>query len=49
MWMSKVVLRPEIVFGGDKQPSAEELAQMHEAAHENCYIANSVATEVVIE
>ncbi|MBN1379145.1 MAG: OsmC family protein [Gammaproteobacteria bacterium] len=49
MWMSKVVLRPRIIFGGDKQPSAEELEQLHEAAHENCYIANSVATEVVIE
>ena len=49
MWMSKVVLKPDIKFGGDRQPSADELQQMHEAAHENCYIANSVATEVVIE
>lgn len=49
MWMSKVVLKPDIKFGGDKQPTADELHQMHEAAHENCYIANSVATEVVIE
>ena len=49
MWMSKVKLRPEIIFSGNRQPSAEELEQLHEAAHENCYIANSVATEVVIE
>ncbi len=49
MWMSKIVLKPEIVFSGDRQPGAEELEQLHETAHENCYIANSVATEVVIE
>lgn len=49
MWMSKVVLKPNIRFGGDKQPSAEQLAELHESAHENCFIANSVATEVVID
>jgi organic hydroperoxide reductase OsmC/OhrA len=49
MWMSKVILRPKIIFGGNKSPSADELQKMHEAAHENCYIANSVATEVIIE
>lgn len=48
-WMRKVILRPDIRFGGDKQPSVDELSAMHEAAHENCFIANSVATEVVIE
>ena len=49
MWMAKVVLQPHVTFSGDKQPSAEVLAQMHEEAHENCFIANSVATEIVIE
>ncbi len=49
MWMSKVELRPEITFSGDKQPNAEELEKLHEMAHENCYIANSVATEIVIK
>lgn len=34
-WVSKVVLRPDIVFSGDKQPTREQLAKMHHMAHEN--------------
>ncbi|MET2973361.1 OsmC family protein, partial [Vibrio harveyi] len=48
-WVSKVVLRPRIVFSGDKQPTREQLEKMHHLAHENCFIANSVKTEVVTE
>ena len=48
LFMSKVALRPRIVFSGAKQPSATELAQLHHHAHEECYIANSVLTEVVV-
>lgn len=48
-WVSKVVLRPRIVFSGDKQPTREQLGKMHHLAHENCFIANSVKTEVVTE
>ncbi|HAH09634.1 MAG TPA: osmotically inducible protein OsmC [Alphaproteobacteria bacterium] len=48
-WVSQVTLRPEIVFGGTRQPSLQELAGMHHSAHENCFIANSVKTSVVIE
>ncbi|TOG38157.1 peroxiredoxin, partial [Vibrio parahaemolyticus] len=32
---------------GDKQPSYEQLEKMHHMAHENCFIANSVKTEIV--
>lgn len=49
LFMSKVALRPRIVFSAAKQPSAAELAQLHHHAHEECYIANSVLTEVVVE
>ena len=49
LFMSKVALRPRIVFSGSKQPSADELAKLHHHAHEECYIANSVLTEVVVE
>lgn len=49
MWMARVTLRPKIVFGGDKQPTPEQLAEMHHKSHEECYIANSVKTEVVVE
>jgi organic hydroperoxide reductase OsmC/OhrA len=42
-------LRPAIKFSGDKIPTAEEIAQMHEQAHHACFIANSVKTEVIVE
>jgi len=44
--ITRVELRPRIMWGGDRKPSAEELDKMHHAAHENCFIANSVKTEV---
>jgi organic hydroperoxide reductase OsmC/OhrA len=48
-FMSVVTLRPKITFSGEKQPTGEELEQLHHKAHEECYIANSVKTEVRIE
>lgn len=48
LFMSKVALRPRIVFSGEKRPSDAELAQLHHHAHEECYIANSVRTEVSV-
>ena len=47
-WVSRVTLRPKVTFSGSA-PSAEELHALHHAAHEKCYIANSVKTEVRIE
>jgi organic hydroperoxide reductase OsmC/OhrA len=47
--MTRVVLRPRIEFAGDKRPSSQELKHLHHRAHEECFIANSVKTEVVIE
>lgn len=46
--MTRVVLRPAIVFSG-RQPSPEEVAELHHAAHESCFIASSVMTEVLVE
>ncbi|WP_455294948.1 OsmC family protein [Vibrio parahaemolyticus] len=46
-WVSRVVFNPKVVFSGDKQPSYEQLEKMHHMAHENCFIANSVKTEIV--
>jgi len=48
LWISKVTLRPKIAFSG-KQPTAEEIEHLHHASHENCFIANSVLTEIVVE
>ena len=47
--VTDVVLRPAIVFGGATQPNADEIASLHEAAHERCFIANSVKTAIRVE
>jgi organic hydroperoxide reductase OsmC/OhrA len=47
--MTRVVLRPKVVFAGERQPTPEELAALHHTAHEECFIANSVKSEIVIE
>lgn len=49
MSMTKVTLKPYIQFFGDKQPSYEQLEKMHHQSHEQCFIANSVKTEIVTE
>jgi organic hydroperoxide reductase OsmC/OhrA len=49
MAVTKVALRPQIAWAGDKRPSPAELAELHHQAHELCFIANSVTTEVVVE
>jgi organic hydroperoxide reductase OsmC/OhrA len=46
--ITRVELRPKITWSGNRRPSAEELDEMHHAAHENCFIANSVKTNVTV-
>jgi organic hydroperoxide reductase OsmC/OhrA len=46
-WISRVTLTPHITYDG-KQPTADELAHLHHEAHAQCFIANSVKTEIVI-
>lgn len=46
MAITLVKLSPKIVFSGDKQPDAQTLHQLHEKAHQNCFIANSVNCQV---
>jgi len=48
MWVSKVTLHPEITYQG-RQPTPAERDHMHHAAHQVCFIANSVRTEIVVE
>ena len=47
-WISKITLDPEIVWIGNI-PTAEELAALHHEAHEICYIANSIKSEIVVK
>lgn len=44
--VTRVELRPRILFSGDKQPTQADLDWLHEKAHKECFIANSVTTEV---
>src|SRR6266446_295143 len=46
--ITRVTLRPRLKFSGDKQPTSQELDEMNHAAHEQCFIANSVKTEVTV-
>ncbi len=48
MAVTRVVLRPKIVFSGEKTPTPEEVEAIHEKAHAGCFIANSVKAEVTI-
>jgi organic hydroperoxide reductase OsmC/OhrA len=47
-WVSRVVLHPRIAYGGDQSPSPEQVAQLHHQAHDLCFIANSVKTEITV-
>jgi len=48
LWVSKVILSAAITFAGAKRPSPEQLDELHHLAHEECFIANSVKSEVVV-
>ena len=48
-WVSQVLLRPCVSFSGLPRPDDEALQRLHHAAHEACFIANSVRTEVLTE
>lgn len=48
MAVTRIVLRPKIDFAGDT-PDAGALARLHHEAHEKCFIANSLRTEIVVE
>jgi organic hydroperoxide reductase OsmC/OhrA len=46
---TRITLRPRIEFGGAKRPSAAERAALHHEAHAECFIANSLKCDVVVE
>lgn len=47
--ITRITLRPEVEFSGDNQPTPEQLESLHHAAHTECYIANSLKSEIVVE
>lgn len=46
-WVATITLDPQIEWVGDP-PTAEELADLHHRAHDGCYIANSIKSEIII-
>jgi organic hydroperoxide reductase OsmC/OhrA len=48
-WIAQVLLRPRVRCAGDKQPDATALAALHHRAHESCFLARSVRSEVRVE
>lgn len=48
MGVTRIVLRPRIAFAG-RAPMEEELDRLHHDAHEQCFIANSLKSEIVVE
>ena len=44
--MTIVTLNPAVEFGGDRRPDAAALAQLHHQAHTDCFLANSVKTQI---
>lgn len=47
--ITRVLLRPKVEFSGERLPDRQEIDAMHREAHAECFIANSVTTEVVCE
>ena len=47
--ITQVILRPCATYSGERIPEREQIEKMHHRAHRQCFIANSVNTEVVTE
>jgi organic hydroperoxide reductase OsmC/OhrA len=46
-WINQVKLSPRVEYGDSKLPSPSDERRLHHQAHEQCFIANSVKTEIV--
>ena len=49
LFLAHVKLNPTVIFSGEKIPTSEEFEQLHHKAHDECFIANSVLTEIICE
>jgi organic hydroperoxide reductase OsmC/OhrA len=47
-WMSRITLRPEITFDGEKRPANADVDALHHAAHDACFIANTIKSEILV-
>jgi organic hydroperoxide reductase OsmC/OhrA len=49
LWISEIILSPRIIYSGSTLPRAEDEEKLHHLSHEQCFIANSVKTNIRIE
>jgi organic hydroperoxide reductase OsmC/OhrA len=49
LYISRIVLKPAITFAGGKRPTEAEVEAIHHKSHDECYVANSIRAEVVVE
>ncbi|ABX17199.1 OsmC family protein [Burkholderia multivorans] len=47
--VTRIVLKPAVTFGGERAPTDDEVAALHHAAHDACFLANSVRTTIDVE
>ena len=47
--VTTVYLRPNIIFKGENIPDKTTIDEMHHRAHQECFISNSVLTEIIVE
>jgi organic hydroperoxide reductase OsmC/OhrA len=48
MALTRIILKPKIVFSGPDIPDSSQIDKIHQSAHKKCYIANSIKSEIVI-
>jgi organic hydroperoxide reductase OsmC/OhrA len=47
-WVSSVALHPAIAYSGEKRPTEADEDRLHHLSHEQCFIANSVKSEITV-
>ncbi len=47
--ITRVNLRPQVIFAGDNLPTTKQIEEIHNQAHHSCFLANSVKTEIIVE
>jgi organic hydroperoxide reductase OsmC/OhrA len=48
LWVARVALRPRVAFATGSEPSEADLLAIHEQSHAECFIANSVNTDISV-
>ena len=47
-WVSDITLNPQIIYSGDRLPAEKDEELLHHLAHEQCFVANSIKTKVLV-